>query len=56
MLMHQLLYDGANRHPDKLAFRWVDRDKALTFAEAPLPGWSASPARCIISACAKATA
>ena len=34
MLMHQLLYDGAKRHPDKLAFRWVDRDKTLTFAEA----------------------
>ena len=34
MLMHQLLEDGANRHPDKLAFRWVDRDKTLTFSEA----------------------
>ena len=34
MLMHQLLEDGASRHPDKLAFRWVDRDKTLTFSEA----------------------
>ena len=34
MLMHQLLYDGAARHPDKIAFRWVDRDTTLTFAEA----------------------
>jgi acyl-coenzyme A synthetase/AMP-(fatty) acid ligase len=34
MLMHQLLYDGAARRPDKIAFRWVDRDKTLTFAQA----------------------
>lgn len=34
MLMHQLLYDGAARHPDKIAFRWVDRDRTLSFAEA----------------------
>src|SRR5437899_12096822 len=34
MLMHQLLIDGANRSPDKIAFRWVDRDLTLTFAEA----------------------
>lgn len=34
MLMHQLLLDGAERHPDKLAFRWVDRDRSLTYAEA----------------------
>jgi acyl-coenzyme A synthetase/AMP-(fatty) acid ligase len=34
MLMHQLLYDGANRHPERLAFRWVDRNKALTFSDA----------------------
>lgn len=33
MLMHRLLIDGANRHPDKLAFRWVDRDATLTFAQ-----------------------
>src|SRR5882757_5236413 len=32
--MHQLLIDGANRHPDKVAFRWVDRDRTLTFAGA----------------------
>ena len=34
MLMHQLLYDGAARHPSKIAFRWVDRERALSFAEA----------------------
>ncbi len=33
MLMHQLLYDGAARMPDKVALRWVDRDRALTFAQ-----------------------
>ena len=32
--MHHLLYDGAKRHPDKIAFCWVDRDKGLSFAEA----------------------
>jgi acyl-coenzyme A synthetase/AMP-(fatty) acid ligase len=31
--MHQLLYDGAHRHPDKTAFCWVDRNKSLTFAQ-----------------------
>jgi len=34
MLMHQLLYDGVARHPDKIAFRWVDRDRTLTFTQA----------------------
>ncbi len=34
MLMHQLLTDGAARTPDKIALRWVDRDRALTFAQA----------------------
>jgi long-chain acyl-CoA synthetase len=34
MLMHQLLIDGAARRPEKTALRWVDRDIALTFAEA----------------------
>src|SRR5262245_61959726 len=34
MLMHQLLLDGAARHPDKIAFRWVDRDATLSFAGA----------------------
>jgi long-chain acyl-CoA synthetase len=34
VLMHQLLYDGAARHPDKTAFRWVDRDKTLSFSQA----------------------
>lgn len=34
MLMHQLLTDGAVRWPDKIAIRWVDRNKAVTFAQA----------------------
>jgi acyl-CoA synthetase (AMP-forming)/AMP-acid ligase II len=34
MLMHQLLIDGAVRRPDKIALRWVDREIALTFAQA----------------------
>lgn len=34
MLMHQLLRDGAERTPDKIAFRWVDRQRTLTFAAA----------------------
>jgi long-chain acyl-CoA synthetase len=33
MLMHQLLLDNAERHPSRLAFRWVDRDMSLTNAE-----------------------
>lgn len=33
MLMHQLLIDSASRHPDKMAFRWVDRDRSLTYAQ-----------------------
>jgi acyl-coenzyme A synthetase/AMP-(fatty) acid ligase len=31
--MHQLLIDGAARHPDRIALRWVDRDRALTYAQ-----------------------
>jgi long-chain acyl-CoA synthetase len=34
MLMHQLLRDGAARTPDKIALRWVDRNIALSFADA----------------------
>jgi long-chain acyl-CoA synthetase len=34
VLMHQLLRDGAERNPDKIAFNWVDRDRALTFGAA----------------------
>ena len=34
MLMHQLLQNGANRHPDKLALRWVDRNVSTTYAQA----------------------
>ena len=30
MLMHRLLTAVAERQPDKLAFRRVDRDRALT--------------------------
>ena len=36
MLMHQLLIDGANRHPDRTALVWIDRDKSVTYAEAVL--------------------
>lgn len=32
--MHQILIDGAERTPDKLALHWVDRDVALTYAQA----------------------
>lgn len=34
MLMHQLLIDGAWRHSDDIALRWVDRSKVLTYGEA----------------------
>ena len=34
MLMHQVLIDGAERTPDKLALRWVDRNVGLTYAQA----------------------
>ena len=34
MLMHRLLSDVAQRTPDKMALRWVDRDKSLTYAQA----------------------
>lgn len=34
MLLHQLLTDGARRWPDKVALRWVDRDKTLTYTQA----------------------
>ena len=34
MLMHQLITDGAMRHPDKTAFVWVDRQARLSYAEA----------------------
>jgi long-chain acyl-CoA synthetase len=33
MLMHQLVIDGALRTPDKIALRWVDRDRAFTYAQ-----------------------
>jgi long-chain acyl-CoA synthetase len=33
MLMHQVLLDGAQRTPDKLALHWVDRDVALTYEQ-----------------------
>ena len=34
MLFHQLLLDAAMRRPDHTAWRWVDRDRAQTYAEA----------------------
>jgi long-chain acyl-CoA synthetase len=34
MLMHKLLIDAAERRPDKLALRWVDRERSLTYAQA----------------------
>ncbi len=34
MLMHQVLIDGAERTPDKLALHWVDRGVRLTYAQA----------------------
>jgi long-chain acyl-CoA synthetase len=34
MLMHQLLLQNAERRPDALAFRWVDRDRSLSYAGA----------------------
>ena len=34
MLFQDLLYKGAHRVPDKVALRWVERDRTLTFAQA----------------------
>lgn len=34
MLMHELLLRGAECKPEKVAFRWVDRDRSLTYGEA----------------------
>ena len=34
MLMHRLVVAGAERHPERAAFRWVDRDTALSYGEA----------------------
>lgn len=34
MLMHGLLLDGANRHPDRDCFHWVDRDRGFSYSEA----------------------
>jgi acyl-CoA synthetase (AMP-forming)/AMP-acid ligase II len=34
MRCHDLLIDGARRHPDRPALVWVDRDRTLTYAEA----------------------
>jgi acyl-CoA synthetase (AMP-forming)/AMP-acid ligase II len=33
MLMHRLILAGAERHPERVAVRWVDRDRAWTYAE-----------------------
>ena len=34
MLMHGLLLDGAERHPDRDCFHWVDRDRGLSYGAA----------------------
>jgi len=34
LLMHQLLLHGAMRQPEKIAFRWVDRNIELTYSQA----------------------
>jgi acyl-CoA synthetase (AMP-forming)/AMP-acid ligase II len=34
MLMHGLLLAATERHPDKIAFHWVDRGRSLTYAQA----------------------
>ncbi len=34
MLMHGLLLDGAERHPERDCFHWVDRDRGQSYAEA----------------------
>ncbi|HEV8298700.1 MAG TPA: long-chain fatty acid--CoA ligase, partial [Acidimicrobiales bacterium] len=34
MLFHRLLLDGADRHPDRPAFTWVDRNRTMTYEEA----------------------
>jgi len=34
MLMHGLVLAGAERHPDRIALRWIDRDRTLTYAQA----------------------
>src|SRR6266852_6377916 len=36
MLMQQVLIDGAERTPGRLALHWVDRDVALTYEQAVL--------------------
>lgn len=34
MLMHGLLLDGANRHPDRDCFHWADRERGFSYGEA----------------------
>lgn len=34
MLLHRLLFDGADRHPDRRALVWADRARSVTYAEA----------------------
>ena len=34
MLLHQLLAQGADRHPERTALGWVKRDRSLSYAEA----------------------
>lgn len=33
MLMHELLLKAAERAPERMAFRWVDRDRSISYAE-----------------------
>ena len=44
MLMHQLLIDGAERTPDRLALHWVDRNLALTYEQSVAAMQSMAPA------------
>ncbi len=53
MRTHDLILDGARRHPDRPAVTWVDRGRTLTYADAAqamdpmagaLSGWASSPA------------
>ncbi len=34
MLMHGLLLDGAERHPERDGFYWVDRERGLSYGAA----------------------
>ena len=51
MLIHRLLTDGAARDPDKIAFRWVDRNKTLTYAQSVMTEWQFLEALCDRTGC-----